>query len=88
MRLSMNLSKRDEEWRHVPDHVLKSPFHFLCPVMVEGELGRARSGSNTTHANNSLPEYDSFLIEVEPDQGGFTGIVIYDNNPLLELPSF
>ncbi|GKG18483.1 hypothetical protein Tco_0372781, partial [Tanacetum coccineum] len=25
-----------------------------------------RKGSTTTHANNSLPEYDSFLFEVEP----------------------
>ncbi|GKE15523.1 hypothetical protein Tco_1423100, partial [Tanacetum coccineum] len=31
-----------------------------------------RSGSTTTHANNSLPEYDSFLFEVEPDQEGLT----------------
>ncbi|GJZ59598.1 hypothetical protein Tco_0615414 [Tanacetum coccineum] len=49
-----------------------------------------RSGSTTTHANNSLPEYDSFLFEVEPDQGGLISIVISNNsnNPLLELPEF
>ncbi|GKG23816.1 hypothetical protein Tco_0391852, partial [Tanacetum coccineum] len=53
-----------------------------------------RSGSTTTHTNNSLPEYDSFLFEVEPDQGGMTSVVmdkIYDNStndPLLELPEF
>ncbi|GJX49617.1 hypothetical protein Tco_0276462 [Tanacetum coccineum] len=49
-----------------------------------------RSGSSTTHANNSLTEYDSFLFEVEPDQGRLTGIVILDdsNDPLLELPEF
>ncbi|GJW61363.1 hypothetical protein Tco_0110698 [Tanacetum coccineum] len=53
-----------------------------------------RSGSTTTHANNSLLEYDLFLFEVEPDQGGLTSIVmdeIYDNStndPLLELPEF
>ncbi|GJZ75558.1 hypothetical protein Tco_0640023 [Tanacetum coccineum] len=49
-----------------------------------------RSGSTTTHANNSLPEYDSFLFEIEPDQGGLTGVVIYDNSndPLLELSEF
>ncbi|GJT45106.1 hypothetical protein Tco_0953821 [Tanacetum coccineum] len=47
-----------------------------------------RSGSTTSHANNSLPENDSFLFEVEPNQGGLTGIVISDNNPLLELPEF
>ncbi|GJY40594.1 hypothetical protein Tco_0427864 [Tanacetum coccineum] len=33
-----------------------------------------RSGSTTTH--------------IDPDQGGLTGIVISDNNPLLELPEF
>ncbi|GJY91388.1 uncharacterized mitochondrial protein-like protein [Tanacetum coccineum] len=49
-----------------------------------------RSGSTTTHANNSFPEYDSFLFEGEPDQGGLTSVVISDNsnNPLLELPEF
>nr|GEY89787.1 hypothetical protein [Tanacetum cinerariifolium] len=26
-----------------------------------------RSGSTTSHANNSLPEYDSFRFEIEPD---------------------
>ncbi|GKF29591.1 hypothetical protein Tco_0095933, partial [Tanacetum coccineum] len=26
-----------------------------------------RSGSTTTHANYSLPKYDSFLFEIEPD---------------------
>ncbi|GKE71835.1 hypothetical protein Tco_1529907, partial [Tanacetum coccineum] len=42
----------------------------------------------TTHANNSLPEYDSFLFEVEPNQGGLTIVVISDNSndPLLVLP--
>ncbi|GKA10726.1 hypothetical protein Tco_0690159 [Tanacetum coccineum] len=35
-----------------------------------------RSGSTTTHANHSLPEYDSFLFEIEPDQGELTNIVI------------
>ncbi|GKG16517.1 hypothetical protein Tco_0361474, partial [Tanacetum coccineum] len=49
-----------------------------------------RSGSTTTHANNSLPEYDSFLFKVEPDQGGLIIIVISDNSndPLLELSEF
>nr|GFB95074.1 hypothetical protein [Tanacetum cinerariifolium] len=28
-----------------------------------------RSGSTTAHANNSLPEYDSFCFEIEPGQG-------------------
>ncbi|GKD08477.1 hypothetical protein Tco_1188162 [Tanacetum coccineum] len=46
-----------------------------------------RSGSTTTHANYSLSEYDSFLFKIEPDQGGVTNIVIFDD-PLLELPEF
>ncbi|GJU88785.1 hypothetical protein Tco_1301208 [Tanacetum coccineum] len=34
------------------------------------------SGSTTTHANNSLPEYDSFYFEIEPDQGELTNVVM------------
>nr|GEU47153.1 hypothetical protein [Tanacetum cinerariifolium] len=33
-----------------------------------------RSG-NTTHANNSLPEYDSFCFEIEPDQERLINLV-------------
>ncbi|GJY79021.1 hypothetical protein Tco_0484822 [Tanacetum coccineum] len=53
-------------------------------------MEETRSGSTTTHANNSLPEYDSFLFVVEPNQGGLTSVVIFDNSndPLLELPNF
>ncbi|GKB53610.1 hypothetical protein Tco_0904363 [Tanacetum coccineum] len=53
-----------------------------------------RSGSTTTNANNSLPEYDSLLFKVEPDQGGMTSVVMNEisnnstNDPLLELPEF
>ncbi|GKD51315.1 hypothetical protein Tco_1280291, partial [Tanacetum coccineum] len=49
-----------------------------------------RSGSTTTHANNSPPKYDSFLFEVESDQEGLINIVISDNSndPLLEPPEF
>nr|GEV70397.1 hypothetical protein [Tanacetum cinerariifolium] len=43
-----------------------------------------------THANKSLPEYDSFCFEIEPDQGRLTSVVMKDisadssNDPLLE----
>ncbi|GJW06270.1 SBP-like protein [Tanacetum coccineum] len=49
-----------------------------------------RSGSTTSHADISLPEYDSFLFEIKLDQGGLTSVVISDNSndPLLELPKF
>ncbi|GJY13383.1 putative ribonuclease H-like domain-containing protein [Tanacetum coccineum] len=45
------------------------------------------SDSTTTHANYSLPEYDSFLFEIEPDQ---EGLISNDNSndPFLELPEF
>nr|GEY35412.1 hypothetical protein [Tanacetum cinerariifolium] len=47
-----------------------------------------RSG-NTTHANDSLPEYDSFCFEIDPDQERMINIVKNDipddsRDPLLE----
>nr|GEZ12747.1 hypothetical protein [Tanacetum cinerariifolium] len=36
------------------------------------------SGSTTTHADNSLPEHDSFLFEIKPDQGELTSVVMED----------
>nr|GEW94768.1 hypothetical protein [Tanacetum cinerariifolium] len=49
-----------------------------------------RSCITTTHAHESLPEYDSFCFEIEPDQERLTSVVkndIFDdstNDPLLE----
>nr|GEV71581.1 hypothetical protein [Tanacetum cinerariifolium] len=49
-----------------------------------------RSGNTTAHANNFLPEYDSFCFDIEPDQGRLTSVVMKDisdnstNDPLLE----
>nr|GEX28346.1 hypothetical protein [Tanacetum cinerariifolium] len=47
-----------------------------------------RSG-NTTHADNSLPKYDSFCFEIEPDQERLINVFKTDisddsNDPLLE----
>nr|GEW26851.1 hypothetical protein [Tanacetum cinerariifolium] len=83
-----------------PDNVLKCFTSFPIPVADSDSFFEmsgfgdhtveTRSGSTTTHANNSLPEYDSFCFEIEPDQGRLTNIVmdnIYDdltNDPLLE----
>ncbi|GJZ45721.1 hypothetical protein Tco_0593317 [Tanacetum coccineum] len=67
-----------------PDRMLKSPSSVPIPVK-----NMTRGGSTTTHANNSLPEYDSFLFEVEPDQGGLTSVDSDNSNDLLlELPEF
>nr|GEY08711.1 hypothetical protein [Tanacetum cinerariifolium] len=40
-----------------------------------------RSG-NTTHANNSLPDYDSFCFEIEPDQERLINELLIDDSIL------
>nr|GEV58364.1 putative ribonuclease H-like domain-containing protein [Tanacetum cinerariifolium] len=47
------------------------------------------SGSTTTHADYSLPEYDSFIFEIEPDQGELTSVVMEDNlgEPRVHVPN-
>nr|GEV31160.1 reverse transcriptase domain-containing protein [Tanacetum cinerariifolium] len=37
------------------------------------------SGSTTIHADYSLPKYDLFLFEIEPDQDELTSVVMEDN---------
>nr|GEX90585.1 hypothetical protein [Tanacetum cinerariifolium] len=44
------------------------------------------SGSTTTHADYSLPKYDSFLFEIEPDQGELTSVVILAE-PRVHVPN-
>nr|GEZ38996.1 hypothetical protein [Tanacetum cinerariifolium] len=59
------------------------------PEIVKLEEENTRSG-NTTHADNSLPEYDSFCFEIEPDHEKLINLVknnISDDSsrdPLLE----
>nr|GFA21626.1 hypothetical protein [Tanacetum cinerariifolium] len=49
-----------------------------------------RSGNTTTHADDSLPAYDSFSFEIEPNQERLINVVKNDisddstNDPLLE----
>nr|GFC56731.1 hypothetical protein [Tanacetum cinerariifolium] len=55
---------------------------------VQDVVLQTRSG-NTTHANYSLPEYDSFCIEIEPSQERLINLMKNDisdssNDPLLE----
>nr|GFA52096.1 hypothetical protein [Tanacetum cinerariifolium] len=47
------------------------------------------SGSTTTHTDNSLLEYDSFLFEIKPDQGELTSIVMEDilGEPHVHVPN-
>ncbi|GJU90916.1 hypothetical protein Tco_1303339 [Tanacetum coccineum] len=69
-----------------------TPFSYLDNSLTEFETfsdhtEETRSGSTTTHANYSLPEYDSFLFEIEPDQEVLISID-NSNTFLLELPEF
>nr|GEU69949.1 hypothetical protein [Tanacetum cinerariifolium] len=47
------------------------------------------SGSTTTYADNSLPKYDSFLFEIDPDQGELTSVVMEDilGEPRVHVPN-
>nr|GFA63347.1 hypothetical protein [Tanacetum cinerariifolium] len=47
------------------------------------------SGSTTTHVDNSLPTYDSFIFEIELDQGELTSVVMEDNlgEPHVHVPN-
>nr|GEZ04220.1 hypothetical protein [Tanacetum cinerariifolium] len=87
-----------------PDCVLKSPFLFSIPVedndfysdnslpkfgTFSDQTEETSSGSTTTHANNSLLEYDLFLFEIEPDQGELTSVVMEDilGEPHVHVPN-
>nr|GEZ91272.1 hypothetical protein [Tanacetum cinerariifolium] len=88
-----------------PDRVLNSSVSFPISEESDNSLldnfspefktfcdhtEETRSGSTTTHADNSLSEYDSFCFEIEPDQERLINVVknnISDdssNDPLLE----
>nr|GFA32841.1 hypothetical protein [Tanacetum cinerariifolium] len=88
-----------------PDYVLNSSVSFPISEESDNSLSNnsspefetfydhtavTRSGNTTTHADNSLPEYDSFCSEIEPDQERLINVVKNDisdestNDPLLE----
>nr|GFA94480.1 hypothetical protein [Tanacetum cinerariifolium] len=94
-RLISNIESLNDN--STPDHVLNSfesdnslldnfspEFETFCDHSEE-----TRSG-NTTHANYSLPEYDSSCFEIEPDQDRLINLVKSNipgdlsNDPLLE----
>nr|GEY51792.1 hypothetical protein [Tanacetum cinerariifolium] len=66
-----------------PDCVLRSPsLSFLFYTdnsspefnTFSYHTEETSSGSTTTHANNSLPDYDSFLFEIEPNQSELSSV--------------
>ncbi|GJY66532.1 hypothetical protein Tco_0468770 [Tanacetum coccineum] len=72
-RLIANIESLNEN--PTPDRMLKSPSSFPIPTFSDHKE-ETSSGSTTTHADNSLPEYDSFHFEIEPDQGELTNVVM------------
>nr|GEW66797.1 hypothetical protein [Tanacetum cinerariifolium] len=84
-----------------PDYVLNSSVSFPISKESDNSLSdnfspefetfcdhtkETRSGSTTTHADDSLPEYDLFFFEIEPDQERLINDISDDstNDPLLE----
>nr|GEV70201.1 hypothetical protein [Tanacetum cinerariifolium] len=75
-----------------PDHGLKSPIDSFLEKSdtslsysdnslpefetFSNHTEETNSDSTTTHADYSLSKYDSFLFEIEPDQGKLTSVVI------------
>nr|GEW46161.1 hypothetical protein [Tanacetum cinerariifolium] len=102
-RLIANIESLNEN--PTPDHVFNSSVSIpifeesdnslLDNFSLEFETfcdhtGETRSGNTTTHANDSLPEYDSFCFKIEPDQERLINVAKNDifndssNDPLLE----
>nr|GEV17189.1 hypothetical protein [Tanacetum cinerariifolium] len=84
------------------DSVLKSPSLFPNSFLEETDtsdnslfgseifyfdLEEKRSGNPTSHSDLSLPDYDAFFCDSEPDSGDFTMDVVEDifDNPTREL---
>nr|GEV88717.1 hypothetical protein [Tanacetum cinerariifolium] len=57
--------------------------------MLNDHTEETSSGSTTTHTDNSLPEYDLFLFEIEPDQDELTSVVMEDilGEPYVHVPN-
>nr|GEZ58937.1 hypothetical protein [Tanacetum cinerariifolium] len=95
IRLIYNIESLNDN--STPDHVLssfKSDNSLLNYFSPEFETfydhSEEMKGGNTTHANSSLLEYDSFCFEIEPDQERLINLVKNDisddssNDSLLE----
>ncbi|GJV05802.1 hypothetical protein Tco_1343458 [Tanacetum coccineum] len=63
----------------VEDDILRaklSNIYLLIAKIESNHTEETRSGSTTVHAENSLPEYDSFHFEIESDQGELSRVVM------------
>nr|GFA47585.1 hypothetical protein [Tanacetum cinerariifolium] len=83
------------------DHVLNSSVSFPISEESDNSLSdnfspefetfcdntkETRSGNTTTHANDSLPEYDSFCFKIETDQESNESSESDFDNPSVPLP--
>nr|GFA74797.1 hypothetical protein [Tanacetum cinerariifolium] len=74
----------------IDDDILVYDNDFKDVEYIEASLPDPEISGNTTHANDSLPEYDLFFFEIETDQERLINLVengILDdstNDPLLE----
>nr|GEW99015.1 hypothetical protein [Tanacetum cinerariifolium] len=83
-----------EDISQIQDVILQSDNSLSDNILPEFETfcdhtKETRSGNTTTHADNSLPEYDSFFFEIEPNQERLINVFKNDisddssNDPLL-----
>nr|GEZ57723.1 hypothetical protein [Tanacetum cinerariifolium] len=76
-----DLSSDDESFKDI---------EYIDASVPDPAIAKETRSGNTTHANYSLPEYDSFRVEIEPDQERLINLVENDipdnssNDPLLE----
>nr|GEV09062.1 hypothetical protein [Tanacetum cinerariifolium] len=54
---------------------------FLEDEIFIDHTKETNSGNTTTHADYSLPKYDSFLFEIKSDQGKLNSVFMNDNVP-------
>nr|GEY46502.1 reverse transcriptase domain-containing protein [Tanacetum cinerariifolium] len=67
------------------DTTLFYSYIYLPEFEILSIIWKRRIGSTTTHADYSLPKYDSFLFEIKPDQGELTNVVRKDNLAELQV---
>nr|GEV51371.1 hypothetical protein [Tanacetum cinerariifolium] len=79
-----------EEFDYKPDTSLSYSNNSLLEFETFSDHTKeTSSGSTTAHADNSLPKYDLFIFEIEPDQGELTSVVMEDNlgEPRVHVPN-
>ncbi|GJZ80439.1 hypothetical protein Tco_0645433 [Tanacetum coccineum] len=73
----------------IPPGINKADFDPEEEIRLIDHTEETSSGGTTTHSDNSLHKYDSFLFEIEPDQGELTSVVMEDilGEPRVHVPN-